>query len=99
MQSVYGQLAGDQLGCFSADVSLLEVLVARSAAQPGLPKVDPACEEEAARTWFNAALQQSPYFPPAGHTTVSGEQGVLLPKHPGGADLDHGCPKVLVFRH
>lgn len=61
--------------------------------------MDPACEEEASRTWFNAALQKSPNFPPAGHTAASGEQGVLLTKHPGGADLDHGCPKVLVFRH
>lgn len=99
MRSVYRQFAGDLLSCFSSDISLLEVLVARSAAQPGLPEVDPASEEKAAGTWFNAALQQSPNFAFAGHTTVTSEQGVFLTKHSGGADLDHGRSKVLIFHH
>lgn len=53
--------------------------------------MDPAGEKKAAGTWFNAALQQSPNLTPAGQATVACEQGVLLTKHPGGADLDHGC--------
>lgn len=99
LRSVYRQFAGDLLSCFGSDISLLEVLVARSAAQPGLPEVDPAGEEKAAGTWFNATLQQSPNFALAGHPTVTGEQGVLLAKHSGGADFDHGRSKVLIFHH
>lgn len=78
---------------------MLEVLVSRGAAQPGFPEVDPAGEEKAAGTWFHAALQQSPNFALAGHATVAREQGVLLTEHSGGADLDHGRSKVLVFHH
>lgn len=61
--------------------------------------MDPAGEEKAAGTGFNAALQQSPNFALGGHATVAGEQGVLLTEHSGGADLDHGRSKVLVLRH
>lgn len=87
--SVYRQFAGYLLGCFGYSVSPLEVLVTGSASQPGLPKVDPAGEKKAAGPRFDAALQQSPDLTPAGQATVAGEQGVLLTKHPGGADLDH----------
>lgn len=97
--SVYRQFAGYLLGCFGCGVHPLEVLVVRSAAQPGLPEVDPTREEEAAWPRFDAALQQSPDLAFAGQTTVAGEQGVLLTKNPGGADLDHRCPQVLVFLH
>lgn len=97
--SVYWQFAGYLLGCFGCSVHPLEVLVVRSAAQPGLPKVDPTSEKEAARARFDAALQQCPDLALAGQATVAREQGVLLAKHPGGADLDHRCPQVLVFLH
>lgn len=90
--SVYWQFTRYLLGCFGHHVCLLEVLVAGSAAQPGLPKVDPTGEKEAAGPRFDTTLQQSPDFTPAGQATVAGEQGVLLTKHPSGADLDHCCP-------
>lgn len=50
----------------------------------------PAGEEEAARSRPDAALKQGPYIAPAGQPTAAGEQGVLLAKDAGGADLDHG---------
>lgn len=51
--------------------------------------MDPSSEKKATGTWLNATLQQSPNLTPAGQTTVAGKQGVLLTKHPRGADLDH----------
>lgn len=89
--SVYREFTGYLLGCFGYSVSLQEVLVAGSAAQPGFAKVDPTSEKEAAGSWFDSTLQQSPNLTPAGKTTVASEQSILLTKHPGGADLDHGC--------
>lgn len=89
--SVYRQFTGYLLGCFGYSVSPLEVLVAWSAAQPGLPKVDSPGEEKAAGPRFDATLQQSPDLTLAGYATVAGEQGVLLPKHPGSTDFDHCC--------
>lgn len=61
--------------------------------------MDPSSEKKATGSWFNTALQQSPDLAPAGQATVAGEQGVLLTKHPGGADLDHCRSKVLIFHH
>lgn len=97
--SVYSQFAGYLLGLFGHVVGPLEVLVSGGAAQPGLPEVDPASEEEAARSWFDATLQQRPDLTLAGQAAVSSEESVLLAKHPGAADLDHCCSKVLVFLH
>lgn len=97
--SVYWEFTGYLLGCFGYSVSPLEVLVTGSAAQPGLPEVDPAGEEKAARPRFDPTLQQSPDLTPAAQATVAGEQGILLTKHPGGADFDHRCSKVIVFHH
>lgn len=53
--------------------------------------MDPAGEEEAAGPRFDPALQQGPDIASAGQATVASEEGVLLTKHPGGADLDHRC--------
>lgn len=99
LHSVYRQFTGYLLGCFGCHVSPLEVLVSGSAAQPGLPEVDPPGEQEAAGPRFDAALQQRPDFPAAAEATVAGEQGVLLTKHPGGADFDHRRSQVIVFHH
>lgn len=99
LSSVHSQLTGYLLGLLGHSVGPLEVLVAGGTAQPGLPKVDATGEEEAARPRLDAALQQSPDLPLAGQPTVPSEQGVLLTEHPGGADLDHSGPEVLVFLH
>lgn len=89
--SVNRELTRYLLGCLGYSVSLQEVFVAGSATQPGLTKVDPTCEKEAARSWFNTTLQQSPDLTLAAQATVAGEQSILLTKHPGSADLDHCC--------
>lgn len=90
--SVYRQFTRYLPGCFGLSVSPLEVLVAWSAAKPGLPEVDPTCKKEAPGTRFDATLKQSPYLASAGQAAAAGEQGVFLLKHPGGADLYHRCP-------
>lgn len=61
--------------------------------------MDPAGEEKAARTGFDAALQQGADLAPAAQAAVPGEQDVLLTEHPGGAHLDHSCLQVVVCRH
>lgn len=97
--SVHGQLAGDLLRCLGHGVGPLEVLVAGSTAQPRLPEVDAAGEEEAPGTRFDATLQQGADLAVAAQTTVAGEQGVLLTEHPGGAHLDHSSLQVAVCSH
>lgn len=97
--SVHRQLTGDLLRCLGHGVGPLEVLVAGSAAQPRLPKVDAAGEEEAPWTWLDATLQQGADLAAAAQATVAGEQGVLLTEHPGGAHLDHGGLRVVICRH
>lgn len=97
--SVHRQLAGDLLRCLGHGVGPLEVLVAGSAAQPRLPKVDVAGEEEAPWTRLDATLQQRADLAAAAQAAVAGEQGVLLTEHPGGAHLDHGGLGVVVCCH
>lgn len=99
LNSVDWQFAGYLLGCFGHGVGPLEVLVARSAAQPGLSEVDTTGEEEAAGPRSDAALQQGPDLTTAAQAAVAGEQGVLLTEHTGGADLDHRCPEVVILVH
>lgn len=61
--------------------------------------MDAAREEEAAGSWPHTTLQQRPDLAPLSEAAVTGEEGVLLPVHPSGADLDDRHPEVLVIHH
>lgn len=52
--------------------------------------MDSAGEKEAPGSGFDTTLEQSPDLAPATQAAIPGEQRVLLAKHAGGADLDHG---------
>lgn len=68
-----------------------EVLVARSAAEPCLPKVQPTCEEEAAGPWFHSTPQQGVDVA-CGFAIFANrlEQGELLAVDASGAHTDDG---------
>lgn len=79
-------------------IDVAEVFVARSAAEPSLPKMQPPSEKEAARSRLHSTPQQSTDaargFPIFANRL---EQGKLLAVDPGGTDTDDGFLRLHVI--